>query len=239
MTTATAPITSLIPAQEQHMLMLFLPVRSAAAQPAIETLGKVFGPANQGGDSRPSTGVHFYMTYAMPAGAPSPIAVPTFQAAPAAAGKAKDLIVVWSLYDADFVPYISSFFADPGTVKSLNELLETLDEDGLVAPDDPTSAAYILAHGGVMENAEAFYKLLMRYNFADPTIPAVGPGGMANSPSATPRYTLWATFPGLTIAKLLDSATGYPDAGSLWPSPEGTPPPPPITYGPSAPPPTV
>jgi hypothetical protein len=233
MTTASAPITSLIPAHEQHMLLLFMPLRSAEAQSAIESAGKVFGVAGQGGDSRPSTGVHFYMSYHMPAGAPSPIVVPTFQAAPGVSGQAKDLLVVLSIYDADFGPYIGSFFSDPTIVDSLNALLKTLDEDGLIALDDPTSAASILAHGGVKENAEHFYQLLMRYNFADPTIPAIGPGRMANPPSAPPRYTLGATFPGLTIAKILDATTGYPDVGILWPSPEGTPPPPPITYEPS------
>jgi hypothetical protein len=216
------------------MLLLFMPLRSTEAQAAIESAGKVFGPAGQGGDSRPSTGVHFYMSYHMPAGAPSPIVVPTFQAAPGVSGQAKDLLVVLSIYDADFGPYIGSFFSDPAVVASLNALLKTLDEEGLVALDDPASAANILANGGVQNNAEAFFQLLMRYNFADPTIPAIGPGGMANPPSVPSRYTLGATFPGLTIGKILDSATGYPDAGSLWPSPEGTPPPPPITYEPSA-----
>jgi hypothetical protein len=233
MTTASAPITSLIPAHEQHMLLLFMPLRSGQAQPAIEAAGKVFGVAGQCPDSRPSTGVHFSMSYHMPAGAPSPIVVPTFQAAPGVSGKAKDLLVVLSIYDADFGPYIGSFFDDPAFVKGLTLLLQSLDEDGLVALDDPTSAAYILAHGGVKENAKAFYQLLMRYNFADPTIPAVGPGGMANPPSVPSRYTLGATFPGLTVGKILDSTTGYPDAGSLWPSPEATPLPPPITYEPS------
>jgi hypothetical protein len=228
----TAPITSLIPAQEQHMLLLFMPLRSGTAQPAIESATRVFGTAGQSTDSRPSTGVHFSMSYHMPAGAPSPIVVPTFQAAPGVSGKAKDLLVVLSIYDADFGPYIGSFFDDPAFVKGLNLLLQSLDEDGLVALDDPTSAAYILAHGGVKENAEPFYQLLMRYNFADPTIPAIGPGGMAN-PLPAPRYTLGATFPGLTVGKILDATTGYPEAGSLWPSPEGTPPPPPITYEPS------
>jgi len=232
----TAPITSLLQAEEQHMLMLFLPVRSEGLQSAIESVGKVFGTAGPGTDLRPSQGVHFFMLYHMPAGASSPIIVPTFQTAPAFAGKAKDLLLVLSIYDADFEPYIGSFLTDPAIVGKLNTLLAEMDEDGLgIAPDDPASAANILANGGVEKNAEAFFQLLMRYNFADPTVPATGPGGSTN-PQPAPRYTLGATFPGLTIAKILDPATGYPAAGSLWPSREGTPPPPAITYEPSTPP---
>jgi hypothetical protein len=230
MTTAPVPINRLDSAQEQHMLLLFMPIRSTEAQPAIEAAGKIFGHASPGGDSRPAKGVHFYMSYAMPAGAPSPIVVPTFQAAPGVAGQARDLLLVLSIYDADFGPYIGAFFDDPATVASLNTLLGNLDEDGLVALDDPTSAANILANGGVQENLDPFFKLLARYNFADPTIPAVGPGGIANPRPEPPRYTLGATFPGLTVAKILDSATGYPDAGILWPSPDETPGPPAITY---------
>jgi hypothetical protein len=240
----TAPVTSLLQAQEQHMLMLFLPLRSAQAETALASLQDVLGVTGQGTaglgtDSRASTGVHFFMIYTMPAGAPSPIVVPTFQVAPAAAGgKAKDLMVVLSLYDADFEPYIGAFFEDPAIVEGLNGILTMVDEEGLVAADDPTSAINILANGGVRKNAAAFFQFLMRYNFADPTIPAIGAGGIANPRPTPPRYFLGATFPGLTVGKILDLKTGYPDAGLLWPSSTATPPPA-ITYEPSTPPSTL
>jgi hypothetical protein len=239
---ATGPITDLLQPQQQHLLLLFLPLKSGQAETARESLGEALGgmnhkTADQGPDSRPSTGVHFFMFYTMAACTPSPIVVPTFQAAPGVpGGKARDLAVVMSIYDADFEPYIGAFFADPNTVNTLNAILTLVDEDGLVAPDDPTSAANILANGGVKKNASAFYQFLMRYNFADPTLPAIGPGGIANPRPTPPRYILGATFPGLTVGKILDLKTGYPDAGLLWPSPEGTPPPPAITYEPSVPP---
>ncbi|MEO6193324.1 MAG: hypothetical protein ABIS20_09960 [Thermoanaerobaculia bacterium] len=214
------------------MLMLFLPVRPGQAQDLHATIGQLISGADPGPDSRPSTGVHFFMTYPMVAGTPSPIIVPTFQAAPGVGGKAKDLLVVLSIYDADFEPYISAFFANPAIVAGLNMIVGMLDETGLVAADDPTSAANIIANGGVRKNPAAFYQLLMRYNFADPTIPAIGPGGIANPAPTPPRYFLGATFPGLTVGKILDLKTGYPDAGALWPE-SGAPA---ITYEPSTPP---
>jgi hypothetical protein len=232
-----SPITSLLQAEEQHMLLLFLPLKQKPPQPVLESLAKL-AVAAQGNDSRPSTGVHFFMTYHMAAGASSPIVVPTFQAAPAGpGGKPKDLLVVLSIYDRDFEPYIGSFLTNPIIVYGLTEILKALDEDGIVAPDDPTSAVSLVGSpGGLATNAQNFYRLLMRYNFADPTIPAIGPGGIANPPPTPPRYFLGATFPGLTVGKILDPKTGYPDAGVLWPSPEGTPRPPKIMYEPSDPP---
>jgi hypothetical protein len=243
---ATGPITDLLQPQQQHMLLLFLPLKSGNAETARASIGKSLESMGQpsqpnqktepGPDSRPSTGVHFFMFYTMAACTPSPIVVPTFQAAPGVpGGKARDLAVVLSIYDADFEPYIGSFFANPNTVNQLNAILTLVDEEGLVAADDPSSAANILANGGVRKNASAFYQFLMRYNFADPTIPAIGPGGMAN-PLPAPRYLLGATFPGLTVGKILDAKAGYPEAALLWPSPDATPAPPAITYEPSVPP---
>lgn len=238
---ATPPITDLIQAQQQHLLMLFLPLKSRHAETALASLNGMLDSTGQGTgqgtDSRPSTGVHFFMFYPMAACTPSPIVVPTFQAAPGVpGGKARDLLVVMSIYDADFEPYIGSFLEDDNIVKGLNGILSLLDEEGLVAKDDPTSAANILANCGVKKNGPAFFKLLMRYNFADPTIPGIGPGGIANPRPIPPRYFLGATFPGLTVGKILDPKTGYPDAALLWPAPGATPPPPAITYEPSVPP---
>jgi hypothetical protein len=229
---ATAPITSLLQAQEQHMLMLFLPIHAANAQETSTALNSLLGITPPGPDLRPSTGVHFFMTCHIPAGAPSPIVVPTFQAAPGVGGKAKDLLLVMSIYDADFEPYISAFFASPLIVAGLNQVISTLEEDGLVAADDPSSAANILANGGVRKNPAAFYQLHMRYNFADPTIPAIGQGGIENPGPTPPRYFLGATFPGLTIGRILDPTTGYPDAAALWPATGA----PKINYEPSTPP---
>ncbi len=231
-TTAVSPITSIAKAQEQHMLFLFVPLKSGAP-PVEEPLHRILaGPPPQ--DPRAAEGVHFFMFYRMMAGEKSRIAVPTFQPAPAGpSGKPKDLLVVLSLYDADFEPYISSFLTDPMIVKGLDLLLSVIDESGIVPDSDPTSAVYILSHGGVVKNANAFFQLLMRYNFADPTIPAVGPGGWKNQPSA-PAYKLGAQFPGLTVGMVLKPGVGYPNALGLWPAPGEAPA---IFFEPSIPPP--
>jgi hypothetical protein len=150
-----------------------------------------------------------------------PLPVPSFQTA-----EGKDALIVISLYDADFAPYISAFGSIAG---QLDLLLGGLDETGIVDDDNPTSAAFILANGGVAANTVGFFSLLMRYNFADPTIPAAAVLP-ANTP-ANPKYLLGATFPGLTNAAILQN---YPGATSLWPWP-----PQPITFAPSAPPPII
>ena len=86
-----------------------------------------------------------------------------------------------------------------------------MDETGIVEDEDPTSAKNILANDGVVNNPAEFYCLLMRYNFADPTIPAVA----AVPTGAKYKYLLNHTFPGLTIEKILDN---YPNAAELWPA---------------------
>ncbi len=214
------------------MLLLFVPLHSKA--PAVETsLQSIFAPAAPS-DPRASTGVHFFMFYRMLATDKSRIVVPTFQPAPAGPGGVpKDLLVVLSIYDDDFEPYISAFLTDPIIVAGLNALLGAMDESGIVPDSDPSSAKYIQSHGGVQPNAKAFFKLLMRYNFADPTVPAVGPGGVANPPPKPWPYTLGATFPGLTVGMLLKPVVGYPDALQLWPAPGVAPK---ISYEPSNPP---
>jgi hypothetical protein len=87
-----------------------------------------------------------------------------------------------------------------------------MDETGIpgVDPNGPTSANFILKHGGVETNASAFYCMLMRYNLADPTQPA------SITPTPNAKYILGTNFPGLTVGKILQN---YPNAQTLWPSP--------------------
>ena len=227
---STGPITSLAAAQEQHMLFLFFPLKKGTGQQANQSAREVFAaaqPTNKGGanaaDPRVATGVHFFMFYHLAADTvPQPaLPVPSFTTAPG-----KDLLVVMSIYDRDFGPYISSFTTNPVIALGLNAILAAMDETGFVKDTDPSSAAFILAHGGVAKNTPGFLKLLMRYNFADPTLPAA-----ANLPlksPANPKYTLGATFPGLTVGWILQN---YPNAAAQWPFP-----PPVITFAPSVPP---
>jgi hypothetical protein len=232
-TQTVPPVTKIAKAQEQHMLLLFVPINSklvpSGGVAAFQNL-----LTGGGGDLRPLTGVHFYMAYLMRPGDKSRIVVPTFQPAPTGPdGVPKALLVVLSIYDADFEPYIGAFLTDPGIVKGLNQLLLLFDESGIVPDSDPTSAKAILKNGGVAKNAQAFYKLLMRYNFADPTVPAVGPGGIQNPPTKPWPYALAATFPGLSVGMFLKPKTGYPNALDLWPAPDKAPK---IYYEPSTPP---
>jgi hypothetical protein len=233
-TQTVPPITKIAKAQEQHMLLLFLPINSKLVPPGGVTGFQNLLTGGDDGDLRPLTGVHFYMAYLMRAGDKSRIVVPTFQTAPAGPdGVPKDLLVVLSIYDADFGPYISAFLTDPAIVKGLNGVLTLLDESGIVPDSDPTSAKAILKNGGVAKNAQAFFALLMRYNFADPTVPAVGPGGIQNPPAKPWPYALAATFPGLTVGMFLKPKTGYPNAVDLWPAPGEAPK---IYFEPSTPP---
>lgn len=199
------------------MLMLFVPLHSGSAtEKAIPSIHRIFTSAS---DPRPATGVHFFMFYHMRATDKSRILVPTFQPAPKGPdGVAKDLLVVLSIYDNDFEPYIGAFLTDPTIVAGLTLLLNTMDESGIVPDSDPSSAKFILSNGGIVKNAASFYKLLMRYNFADPTIPAIGPGGAVHPP-VNPAYNLGATFPGLTVGMFLRPNGGYPNALQLWPAP--------------------
>ena len=234
---AVLPITQLSAPEEQHLLLLFLPLRtgtpSSAVVPSLNTLFS--GKALDGPDPRYSTGVHFYMTYAQTAGEKTPgppPPFPAFQLPPPnpETNAPRDLAVVLSIYDADFAPYIEAFTTDPGFAATLDAtLLVSLDETGFVSPDDPTSAAWILANGGVFNNQDAFLALLMRYNWADPTIPAATTASAIAQPNPDWKYFLGATFPGQTAGLLLDN---YPNAAQLWPNPGVT-----IDYAPSAAPP--
>lgn len=228
-TDSTGPITSLIAAQQQHMLFLFFPLKKGTLASALGSAQEVTTAAHRdaalvdGVDPRVATGVHYFMFYGLPADkAPTPkLPVPSFQTAPG-----KDLLVVLSIYDRDFAPYISAFTTNPTIALGLNGVLSAMDESGLISPTDTSSAAFILANGGVAANNAGFLKLLMRYNFADPAIPAANVFPV-NTPKK-PKYVLGATFPGLTVQRILEN---YPDAETLWPLPA-----PKITFAPSAPP---
>lgn len=221
------PITALSASATQHMLLLFMPLRKGTIPDGVKAANTSFGPQREalqanGIDPRVSTGVHFAMFFGLPADTkPAGLPVPSFTTAPG-----KDLLVVQSFYDADFGPYISSFTSNPDIAKGLNGILFVMDEKGIVEPTDPTSAAFILAHGGVAKNNASFIKLLMRYNFADPTIPAAAAFPI-NTP-AKPKYVLTATFPGMTVGQTLQN---YTNAASLWPLPA-----PNIKFAPSTPP---
>lgn len=234
------PITRLSAPEEQHLLLLFLPLRSGTPSstvlPSLRTLfsGRAPVESMDGPDPRYATGVHFYMVYALEAGettsAPPPFTA--FQLPPPnpETNAPRNLAVVLSIYDADFAPYIQAFTTDPTIAANLDAtLLQNLDETGFVSPDDPTSAAWILANGGTFNNQDAFLALLMRYNWADPTIPAATTASAVAHPNPAWKYFLGATFPGQTTASLLDN---YPNAAQLWPNPGVT-----IDYAPSAPPP--
>ncbi len=209
MTDTNVPITVLQPSDQQHMLLLFLPVIKGAAGVLAQSTNTLLSAPEAGPDLRAATGVHFFMVTAVANGAASTLPVPTFQAA-----EGKDLFVVLSIYDAPFTPYISAFTSNFFIAAGLNKVLEALDESGIVEPTDPTSAAYILSHGGVFKNAPNFIKLLLRYNFADPAIPAATSKDAIANPQPNPKYFLGGTFPGLTIGSILQN---YPNAAELWP----------------------
>lgn len=199
------PITTLSAREQQHMLLLFMPMKKLGGAKAFQTVSDLqLKLTEKAKDNRAATGVHFSMFYYLPSGTTPKLPVPSFQTA-----EGKDLLVVQALYDADFKPYIDSFVNDPDIAGGLNFILEHMDESGIVKDTDPTSAKYIIENGKVEENPNEFYCLLMRYNFADPTIPAAAKITSLN------KYLLTHTFPGLTIEKILDN---YPDARELWPS---------------------
>jgi hypothetical protein len=211
-TTASGPITSLPAPSEQHLLLLFLPVKTGQTDQAAAAAKQAFQQPllpTTGPDIRALTGVHFFMFYGLDAGATPGLPVPSFQTA-----EGKGLLVALAIYDSNFIPYISAFTSQPPIAAGLDLLLTQLDESGIVPPTDPTSAAFILANGGVAVNNDEFISLLMRYNFGDPAIPAAAKHPV-NTP-AHPKYLLGATFPGLTVTHILQS---YPDAKTLWPWP--------------------
>ncbi|MGY4537124.1 hypothetical protein ACVW0P_001540 [Mucilaginibacter sp. UYNi724] len=216
------PIKSIPAAEQQHMLFLFMPLKKKTSPAVVsQAISSLQTEIKNITDPRAATGVHFFMFYHLLDGqAPQPgLPVTSFQTMPG-----KDLLVVQSLYDADFAPYISSFVTNPVIAWGLDQIVNAMDETGIFPASDPTSAISIKENGGVAQNPEAFNCLLMRYNFADPTIPA-----SAKIPADTKyKYTLGVTFPGLTVGKVLQN---YPDAPALWPFPPAD-----ITYEQSTPP---
>ncbi len=210
--TPVAPITYVKATDQQHMLFLFFPVKHEAKAEALEKVSQLQhhimarSAAESGPDLRASTGVHFFMFYLLLDGHNPGLPVPSFQTFPG-----KHLLVVQSIYDADFAPYISSFVNVPAIAEGLDNILKIMDETGIpgVDPKGANSAYTILKNGGVAKDPAAFYCLLMRYNFADPTIPASIKSPLTN------KYILGGTFPGLTVGKILQN---YQDAESLWPS---------------------
>ena len=205
---ATHDAATPLPAdKQQHMLLLFLPIRkNAFAEIAAERDSSSTPPP----DNRAATGVHFAMFHYVPEGAPSFLPVPTFQSAPG-----KDLLVGLSIYDGDFRPYISAFTGDRDIASQLDDVLKILDETGIVSDKDHSSAAYIRTHGGVAQNNEEFIQLLMRYNFGDPTL-AGTTGTLDLVPEADRRYAFHAVFHGLTVGDVINN---YPQADKLWPWP--------------------
>ena len=204
---ATGTLNPLPADKQQHMLLFFFPLRKGVfAQFTARPENNQSPPQ----DVRATTGVHFAMFHYVPDGAASFLPVPTFQAAPG-----KDLLLALSLYDADFEPYISAFTVVPAIARQIDGLLTILDETGIVADDDPSSAVSILKRGGVAQNNEQFIQLLMRYNFGDPTL-AGTTGTLDLAPGPNRRYAFHAVFPGLTVG---DVIANYPNAGKLWPWP--------------------
>ncbi len=210
MSTQATPVTTVSVPDQQHMLFLFIPLKKGLLPQAIEAAKALNGAAaagSGGGDPRKTTGVHHFMIYAQADGQPTPgIPVPGFQSYPG-----KDVLVVLSIYDGQFDAYISAFFEIDAVVNGLNGLMLLMDESNIPGVDanGPTSANYIAKMGGVKKNAQAFYCLLMRYNFGDPVFSAGDKGG---------KYTLGTNFPGLTVAKIIDN---YPGADQLWPPTPG------------------
>lgn len=224
---SVSPITNISAPDEQHLLFLCLPLKTGTptASDPMPAINALFSgqPTDAPGetDPRPATGVHFYMAYLLKAGAAQtpPPPFPVFQVPPPnpTTKAPRDLAVVLSIYDADFGPYIGAFTRSQVFSKVLDEsLLKNLDETGFADPNQPPSAQWILDNGGTFENQDAFVQLLMRYNWADPTIPAATNIGMIKNPNPKWKYFLGATFPGMTNTKLL-GANGYPNAAQLWP----------------------
>jgi hypothetical protein len=205
--TNASPITSLQPPQQQHMLLLFLPIRKGLVGHVAEATNGAIAAKSDAPDLRAATGVHFFMIYGLPDGANPTPNNPMFTTA-----KGKDLLVVLSIYDAPFSPYIGAFTKYETIATALDTVLLALDETGIITPDKPTSADFIMKHGGVFKNKEAFVQLLNRYNFADSTIPAATGAGIV---PAGAKYFMGGTFPGLTVGSILQN---YPDAASLWPA---------------------
>jgi hypothetical protein len=210
---------TVLPAKQQHMLFLFVPITKGLLHSGSDLITKLNLTVNAAvpDDSRKTRGVHFFMAYPHVEGTPTP-GLPhgkdahgnDYIGAGFKSYPGKDVLVVMSIYDTDFAPYISAFFEEP-VLGGLDALMYAMDETNIpgVDPNGLTSAKYIREHHGVKANAQAFYCLLMRYNFGDPLLPAGGT-------KSTDRYTLGAGFPGLTVADIINN---YPDAATSWPPP--------------------
>lgn len=214
---------------QQHMLHLFLPVKKNVLVtgplvlkgivntfidslfPTVPSSFVIPPPVpdpGSGPDMRASTGVHFVFFYLLLAGQKPPLFGPSFQTDPN-----KDLLVIQAIYDDDFRPYIASFVQQPAVADGLNGVLSILDEsniDGIDA-NGPNSANYILEKGGVVRNPDAFNNLLENYNLTAPHN-AIAVAGFVPSVDSNPSFA--ATFPGLTVRKILQY---YPNAIEEWP----------------------
>lgn len=206
---------------QQHMLFLFFPIKKGLFHKALEGAHllhhAVKTAANDPGpDMRAQTGVHFFMFYAVAAGAKSKLPVTTFQPMPD-----KDLLVVQAIYDGEFTDYIGSFVQQEAIEKGLNLIVSVMDESNIPGIDanGPNSANFILAHKGVKSNPDAFNCLLMNYNFADPTL-----AGKAYTPVTKLTNPLFgATFPGLSVSNILTNYSVNGVTGvDLWPFPPET-----------------
>lgn len=216
MSTAVNPLTFISAPEQQHMLFLFLPIKKGTWEKALAGVHELQQQALQVSDPDPdlraSTGVHFFLFYALPANTRPPINVTSFQTE-----QNKDLLVIQAIYDADFAPYIGSFVQQPKIAAGLDLIVKLLDESNIpgIDPDGPNSANFIIGNGGVAENPDAFNCLLMKYNFANPVVPGVA----YVDPKAIKNPIFGATFPGLTVGKILQY---YPNANQLWPYPPAT-----------------
>src|SRR3954462_13028500 len=111
------PIVKVAAPDEQHLLFLGLPIvfkpNTDPTTAVMALLGGGGGGDATGGDPRPATGVHFFMVYVLVAGMPQPIPppFPMFQLPPVnpETNEPRHMLVVMSLYDADFGPYIGAF----------------------------------------------------------------------------------------------------------------------------------
>jgi hypothetical protein len=210
---STVPRISI--ADQQHMLMVFLPLYKGTLKRALHAAQALAGvaPGAPQKDDRADKGVHFAMFYGIEAEPDPPVKpplpVPTFQNAPG-----KDLLIAQAFYDGDFAAYIGAFTQEKDTAAALTALLYAVDESGIVPDSDPTSAKAIIKAGGVAVASAQFNCLLMRYNFGNPVLP----GTSGAPPDVKANFGLIATFPGLTVGKIL-AQNGYPGAQTQWPFP--------------------
>jgi hypothetical protein len=128
---ATERIKSLTAAEEQHMLLLFLPLKKKTEEKVNHLIASLNAEINDNFDPRPATGVHFFMIYHLKDGQTPKLPVTSFQTMPG-----KDMLVVLSIYDADFTPYIASFVTNPIIAGLLNGIVKSMDETGIFDPTE-------------------------------------------------------------------------------------------------------